>query len=356
MADFNYYDIGYLEKQESMLFFHALAMRNEEALVIVSPKNTIASIGYFQNAYTSIDLDFCKKEKIPVMRRMVGGGTTLLDKNQIFYQIVLRYDNQLNIRDKEHFFEKFSQPAINTYKKLGIDTHYKPVNDIITTDKKKITGQGAGEIGECIVFVGGILLDFNYDLMSRILKVSDENYRKNVYRNMQEGLTTVKREIGYFPERSIIVSALREEWEKILGNLKEAYFGEEEEKVISEASIILDNNNFLFGFNRKDKENIKISSGNFIYKSSKKTKGGLLEIYVSIKDGIISELEINGDFMCHPVNLPVILETDLIGTKASKQEIENAVEQLYELSNGSILGVSPDELSKIILSNYKGGE
>ncbi|MBN1233918.1 MAG: hypothetical protein JXA60_11235 [Candidatus Coatesbacteria bacterium] len=356
MGDFNYYDLGFMEKQKSMLFFHALAIRNEEALVIVSPRDIIASIGYFQNARTSIDFDFCKKEKIPVMRRMVGGGTTLLDNNQIFYQIILKHDNLLNIKDKEYFFEKFSIPAINTYKKIGIETRYKPVNDIITIEKKKITGQGAGEIGECIVFVGGILLDFDYDLMSRILKVPDDNYRNNVYRNMQEGLTTVKRELGYIPDRKMIVSLLKGEWEKLLGNLKEAYFGEDEEKAISETSIMIDNNDFLFGYNREGKEKTKISSGNFLYKSSRKTKGGLLEIYVSIKDDTIAGLKINGDFMCHPVNLPVILETDLIGTKARKLEIENAIEDLYKLTDGSILGVSPSELSEIILSDQRGGE
>ena len=82
------FDLGKLPGQQSMLIFHALARMDIEALVIVSPKAPLVSIGYFQDAAQEVDLQYCRESKIPFMRREVGGGATYLDENQIFYQLI----------------------------------------------------------------------------------------------------------------------------------------------------------------------------------------------------------------------------------------------------------------------------
>ena len=74
------FDLGKLPGQQSMLIFHALARMGIEALVIVSPKIPLVSIGYFQDAEQEVDLQYCRESKIPFMRREVGGGATYLDE------------------------------------------------------------------------------------------------------------------------------------------------------------------------------------------------------------------------------------------------------------------------------------
>jgi len=49
-----------LPGQDSMVIFHVLARIGYEGLVVVSPKEPLASVGYFQDAAREIDLDFCK--------------------------------------------------------------------------------------------------------------------------------------------------------------------------------------------------------------------------------------------------------------------------------------------------------
>ena len=66
-------------------------------------------------------------------------------------------------------YGKFLAPVINVYRRIGIHTEYKPINDLIA-GTRKISGTGVGEIGDCIVFVGNLIMDFNYEMMSRILK------------------------------------------------------------------------------------------------------------------------------------------------------------------------------------------
>ena len=54
-------NIGKLPDQQSMLIFHALARMGYEGLVVVSPKNPLASVGYFQESI------FCNYYGIPLL-------------------------------------------------------------------------------------------------------------------------------------------------------------------------------------------------------------------------------------------------------------------------------------------------
>ena len=115
------FDLGKLSGQQSMLIFHALARMGIEGLVIVSPENPLASIGYFQDAAMEIDLSFCRENGIPFMRREVEGGATYLDGNQIFYQLIWKRSNPQFPAEMRRIFEEFSTPACETYRKFGIE-------------------------------------------------------------------------------------------------------------------------------------------------------------------------------------------------------------------------------------------
>ena len=117
-----------------MLVFHALARLGIEALVIVSPKSPLVSIGYFQDAPREVDLQFCREARIPFMRREVGGGTTYLDENQVFYQLLWKKDNPAFPKILQEIYPWFSEAAVVTYRAFGIETEFRVVNDIVTTD------------------------------------------------------------------------------------------------------------------------------------------------------------------------------------------------------------------------------
>ena len=103
-----------LPGQDSMLIFHVLARLGYEGLVLVSPTQPLASIGYFQDAAKEIVLDYCRKNNISVMRREVGGGATYLDENQIFYQVIWNSGNPNFPRKIQEIFEYLSTPPCET--------------------------------------------------------------------------------------------------------------------------------------------------------------------------------------------------------------------------------------------------
>ena len=334
---------GKLPHQESMLIFHALARLGMESLVVVSPLAPIASVGYFQDI-AIVDLDYCARRSIALMRREVGGGLTYLDENQIFYQVVVKKDNPMVCRNIEALYRKFSEPPINTYAEFGIPTRFKPINDIITEKGKKIAGEGAADIGDCLVFVGGILLDFDYDTMSHLFRVESESHRATIARTLRENLTTMRDELGRIPEREEVERSLIRHFSRVLPSLQRAEIDDEIRQAIEKTSKEIDTPDFLNRGKSKGGGQIKIASGTEFLKGSRKAAGGMIHTLLELREGKIRAAHISGDFTFYPRESLRDLETRLIGAEPSREKVRSLVEDFYREAQAESPGISAQDL------------
>lgn len=344
-------DVGKLPGQQSMLIFHALARMGVEALVIVSPENPLVSIGYFQDAGREIDLPFCSEHRIPFMRREVGGGATYLDENQIFYQLIWKRSNPRLPVHMSQIFRELSIPACETYRKFGIEASFRQENDIVTRGGKKIAGEGGGDIGACMVFVGGILLDFDYETMSKILRVPDEKLRDKLYKSMEENLTTMKRELGDIPPREEVVQTLIREYEKVLGRLEPLALNNRFVERMKTLEKWFTSDQFLFKKTRKIPKGIKIKGGVEIRYGIHKAKGGLIRTVEELEEEKISEIGISGDFQFYPKNEFAIMEVDLRKTEFEQGKVRNKIQQFYDEHHIQAPGVMPEDFTTAIIQS-----
>ncbi len=347
------FDLGKLSGQQSMLIFHALARMGMEALVIVSPKTPLASIGYFQDAEQEIDLQYCKELGIPFMRREVGGGATYLDEHQIFYQLIWRKDNPKFPGAIHDIFPWFSEAPVETYRTFGIQAEYRSLNDIITKEGRKIAGEGGGNIGDCMVFVGGVLLDFDYKTMSRILKVPDEKFRDKLYKTMEENLTTVKRELGVAPPREEVVKVLKAKFERIVGKLTPASLNPEILDKMKQLESWMTSEEFLFKKTPKIPKGVKIREGVELFYGLHKAKGGLIRTVEEIAAGRIEEITLSGDFTFYPKEGFDGLEKTLSNVPLEEKQIIEKVETYYEEKKIESPGVESKDFASTILSPIK---
>jgi lipoate---protein ligase len=344
------YNSGKIPWDESQLIYHALAALGREALSLVSPATPYVCIGFHQDAEQEVDLDYCRANQIPVFRRDLGGGAVYLDGRQLFFQLILRKDNPLIPKMKETFYKKFLQPIINVYRRIGIAAEYKPVNDV-SVETRKISGTGAGEIGDCIVFVGNLIVDFNYEMMARVLKVPDEKLRDKVHKTLRDNLSTIRRELGekeaeQWDELSLN-DLMAKEFGKLLGPMEPCEKDQELEASIDDLRARMVNEEWL---HQKGKRvvgrDVKIRAGVKVVHKMHKAPGGLIRADYEVKEKQFSDVCLSGDFFCFPEEAITWLESRLEGRPI--QDVRPLLTAFYSERDIETPGIGIDDWMMVL--------
>ena len=239
-------------------------------------------------------------------------------------------------------------PVVETYNDLGIPAKFKPVNDVITVEGRKISGTGAAEIGDYIILVGNLIADFDYQTMVRVLRVPDEKYRDKVFKSMTENLTTIKRETGRMPDWDEMADPLLKNYEKVLGKLESSELPLEVRAKVEEIQPDYLSDDWLYKKRRStDSRKVKIATDVNIIQHVFKAPGGLIRTAFELNGDVISNLSISGDFFCYPSNVISMLEDTLEGAKQS--EIASRVEKFYENPDVEIPGITPEDWGKALI-------
>lgn len=336
------FHLRHVDWLDSQLIYHAQPRVHVEGINILAPSSPYVCIGYHQNLEQEVDLEYCRKNGIPVFRREVGGGAVFLDGNQIFYQIVLHKENPLASGGKADFFERMLQPVADTYIELGIPAKFRPVNDVITVEGRKIAGTGAVEIGDYIILVGNLITDFDYQTMVNVLRVPDEKYRDKVFKSMTENLTTIKRELGRIPTWDEMVDPLLRNYERVLGTLELSDLPREVEEEVEKIKPEYLSDDWLFKKRRaSENRNVKIATEVNIIQRIYKAPGGLIRTVFELKDNVLSNISISGDFFSYPSAAINQLEELLEGVDLS--DLNSRLIQFYEDPGIEIPGISIDD-------------
>jgi lipoate-protein ligase A len=316
-----------------------------EALALVSPATPYVCIGFHQDAEQEVDLAYCTANGIPVFRREVGGGAVYLDGHQLFFQLILRGDHPLVTKRKETFYQKFLQPVINVYQNIGIPTEFKPINDLLC-GTRKISGTGAGEIGECIVFVGNLILDFDYETMSKVLRVPDEKFRDKVHKTLRENLTTIRRELGVAVARTwdedTLNAMMAEEFQKLVGPMEPGERDQELQDKIQELREKMLSDPWLHQkWAVRPGRDVKIRSGIRVAHRAHKAPGGLIRADFEVVEGTFRQVVLSGDFFCFPEGGIGWLEKRLEGEPV--EVLPDVVASLYAEKGIETPGVTVDD-------------
>ena len=345
------YNLGKVPWLDSQLIYHALAHMGQEALSLVSPAQPYVCIGFHQDVEQEVDMDFCRQNKIPVFRRDLGGGAVYLDGSQLFFHLILHRDNPIVPKGKTTFYKKFLQPIINVHQRMGISVTYKPVNDLLAGNCK-ISGTGAAEIGDCVVFVGNLIVDFNYEMMSRVLKVPDEKFRDKIHQTLKENLTTIQRELGEEKSRqwdeARLNDLMAEEFQKLVGPMQSVEKDAALQLKMDECRKILQNDDWLYrkGKIKASGRDIKIRAGVEMLHRMHKAPGGLIRAEYAVVDGWFENVHFSGDYFCFPGNAIEDLEARLNGQPVS--ETGNILQAFYNQDGLEVPGVTPEDWFKVL--------
>jgi len=347
----DYYFLDKVSWAHSQALYHAAAYLQREALFILRPSTPYVCIGFHQDAEQEIDLNFAKDNAIPVFRREVGGGAVYLDSGQLFYQLILRKDRPEVPENKAELYLKFLTPVIETYREFGVPAEYKPVNDIVANGRK-VSGNGAAEINDMIVIVGNFILDFNYEMMSKCLRVPDEKFRDKVFKTLQENLSTFQRETGRIPETRPLGDSLARRYEAILGPM--TFKTAPAPELVAKAEALQVERyapEWLFANDRRraDVRQVKIREGVYVIQNMLKTPGGLIRVTAVNEDGRLHDVHISGDFFLYPAEDVPELERSLEGVSADTGSVTETVAQFYARQKVESPGVQPEDFAHVLV-------
>ncbi len=347
------YNLGKVTWRESQLIYHSMAYLGREGLLLVSPSTPYVCIGFHQDVIQEVDLEYCRTENIPVFRREVGGGAVFLDGNQLFFQIVLDRNNPAIPPLRQNFYRKFLQPVIDVYRRLGIQAEYKAINDVIVGNRK-ICGSGVGEIGDCVVFVGNLILDFDYQTMSRVLKVPDEKFRDRVKKTIEENLTTIRRELGSVAEQwdeAGLNDLMAEAFAKVLGPMTPGALPAEIHDKMDELAARMINDDWLHQHGRKSNGRmVKVRAGLNVVQRMHKAPGGLIRAVFEVDDGRFANVSLSGDFFSYPHEAVSYLASRIEGR--GPEEIPEVLAEFYAEPGTEIPGVTAVDWLTVL--NFKG--
>jgi lipoate-protein ligase A len=333
--------------QDSQLLYHAQPRLGREGLNLLSPGSPYVCIGYFQDAEQEVDLELCRQEGIPVFRREVGGGAVYLDGEQLFYQLIIHRDNPLIPAGWEAFYRYFLQAPIAAYRALGIPAEYRPVNDIVANGRK-ISGNGAAEIGEYYVLVGNLIVDFDYEMMVRVLKVPDEKFRDKVHQTLRDNLSTIRRELGSAPPPEELWDLLAQEFSELLGPLPIETEVDAAWRAQADAlAARMLSDEWLYRKGRpKEGRTVTIRSGLEIRQKAYKAPGGLIRATMEVQDEVIVTVSLSGDFFFYPAQRLADLEAALAGVRVDKAG--QAVARFYDQQRVESPGVTPADFARVL--------
>ena len=325
-------DLGTIDPLRSQTIYHAVgyAMTDEspDTIMLVSPDAPYVSIGRHQDVDREVDRAVCADLGFDIIRREIGGGAVYLDGNQLFTQWIFAADRLP--ATVEARFALYCETLVQTYRSLGIEAIYRPVNDI-QVNGRKIGGTGAARMDRAEVVVGSLMFDFDILTMSKVLKVPSEKFRDKVYQTLSEYMTTMTRELGEPPPRQAVVDAYLAVCSEALGRPIEAGVLRPDEIALAEeldtrfASL-----EWLEEGGGLRRPGVRIHEGVRVAEGATKAPGGMIRCVAVIRDDTLDDVGFSGDFTVNPADMPDRLAESLVGCAVAEDTFLQRVTAYYE--------------------------
>ena len=152
------------------------------------------SIGYFQSLKEEVHLNNCKEFGVDYVRRITGGGA-VFHEEELTYSIVISESHPQIPKNIMESYGRICGAVIKGLKNMGIESEYKPINDIITSGKK-ISGNAQTRKMKTVLQHGTVLTDVDVDKMFSLLKVPNEKIKDKLIADVKDRVTSIRHVLG----------------------------------------------------------------------------------------------------------------------------------------------------------------
>jgi len=254
-------------------------------------RQTIPSvwIGYYQVPEEDVDVDFCKANEIPIVRRLNSGGAVYQDEGSFCYSAFFKKSllAQWEISHTDELYSYFGKVIIELCKKYNINATLSPVNDI-TVNGRKFYGSAQIDWYSAFAHSGSILVHANIDRMQQVLKPSDLKF-------IDKGFKSVKERVINLKECSALVQGIEQVMGDFINTFADILNVEFEEIPLTPEEYDLAQKLYVDKYAKPEWTFTKART--YTTMVSTKIASGVLKLKLNLLNNSIQDIVLSGDFI-----------------------------------------------------------
>jgi len=269
-------------------------------------------IGRNQNTIEEINTDYVDEQGIKVVRRLSGGGAVYHDEQNLNFSFITKDDG-----NSFQNFAKFTQPVVDALNNIGVPVELQGRNDL-AVEGRKISGNAMFSTRGRMFSHGTLMLDSQLEELTKALKVKKIKIES-------KGIKSIRSRVANIAEYLDNPISMDEFKELILRYIFDV------EDVNDVPQYVLSDEDWakIHEISEKRYQQWEWNYGkspSFNYQESKKFPGGLVDVRLDVKKGIIENCTIFGDFF--GLGDVKVLEDALTGVRHNRDAVKEAVDQV----------------------------
>ena len=170
----------------------SLLKKSKEEYFILGINWPCVIIGKHQSAFMEINVKFVNTNRIPVIRRISGGGTVFHDYGNLNFSFIKNSES-----GKQVDFIKYTQPVIDFLKSMGVEARFEGKNDL-KVDGLKISGNAEHVHGNRVLHHGTLLFSASLEMLRNSLRKDTSSYTSKAVVSNQSSVINLSEKLTCF--------------------------------------------------------------------------------------------------------------------------------------------------------------